>query len=216
MAVATPVFENGINEEEKTSRVSYATRAVEDDAHNAGISDRFATLINPNSRLEDLLAPRAQVNAGVKAEATAETARPYLVENARADSPLFRADSAINRLPETNAAPISAPSSEEEDEDLRPTSTTIQYRTVEQDRKQTAVKATTDRRSAVLGKKEKIIIAVFVSVVIALLALVIINSAVIANLNADIAAAQEKIVEVKGALAGVNANIVEIINPTNR
>ena len=58
---------------------------------------------------------------------------------------------------------------------------------------------------------KKTIIAVFVAVVIALLTLVVINSAVIASLEDQIAAVQTNIDTVRGAIAGVNSSISEII-----
>jgi cell division protein FtsL len=45
--------------------------------------------------------------------------------------------------------------------------------------------------------------------------LVIINSAIIANLNNDISALQNNIATVRGALAGVNGEIANIVSPEN-
>ncbi len=141
-----------------------------------------------------------------------EKAEPYLVQNARADADIFRADSIINRRRE--AAPeiitdVIAPAAreEDEDEDLRPTRTTIQYKTVEEADHYKARTAAADSHQHVLGKRERIIIATFVSVVVALFILVIVNSAVIAGLNSELAAIESGVASARETLQNVTAQI---------
>lgn len=211
MAVDTPVLERSTNVK-NSERYAVPTRMdyMAEDEHNARIRDTYARLINPNNKIEDVFAANKAAEREI-APAEPVVQRPYLVENARADAAIFRADSAINSKTVEDVAEVEqVVDYEEEDEDLRPTPTTIQYQTIGK-KAQTAVASTTDKRLFSLGKKEKIIIAVFLAVVVALVTLVIVNSAVISRLNADIAAVQNSITTVRGALAGVNAEMKEII-----
>ncbi len=181
MAIATPVLERKLN---ITSNVAvnndYGYRSVTDEQHNARIKDNYARLINPDVALSDLIAS-VEMPAPKKVEpviaATPVQERPYLVTNARADSALFRADSYVNQKVETAQT---ATNEEEENEDLRPTLTTQRYRTIE---RKTENQATVNKSTVNIGKREKIIISAFVSIVIALFALVIINSAIISGLQ---------------------------------
>jgi hypothetical protein len=208
MAIATPVLERKVNEttdsaQDKTAYKS--TYMTAEEMHNARIKDNYARLINPDNKLEDLFASAAATE--VKEEQTvAEVEKenkaiytPYLVQNARADADIFRADSAVNKR--VNQA-VSYEADEEENEDLCPTKTTIQYRTAGEMNKKEDATQKEQKHASVLGKKEKIIIATFVSIVVALFVLVIINSAIIANFNSDIAAIQSGIVTVKGVVNG--------------
>ena len=217
MAVDTPVFE----------RVPSRIDVLEEEEHNARIKDRYRRLINPENKIEDVFNNNTQDQYAITSEqmsmysqaasqSTPVISRPYLVENARADAAIFRADSPINMkrnqaVEEQASAVVDAMPVEEENEDLRPTPTTIQYQTINSvEENNEVVASTTSRRK--FGKREKIIVSVFVAVVFALLALVIINSVVIANLNADIAQVQDGITTIRGALAGVNATVEEIIH----
>lgn len=220
MAAETPVLERNPAERLRmpySASMSYADCFNEEEIHNARIRDTYARLINPESKIEDFFSADREEEVIEektvdKAEAVAP-ARPYLVENARADSVLFRADNPINRAVAQNQAAeaVDELDCEEDDEDLRPTATTIQYQTISRSSTKSEIKSSTGKKGFVIGKKEKIIIAVFVSVIIALLALVIINSAVIAGLNNDIAVVQSEINTVRGALAGVNSSINESV-----
>lgn len=230
MAVDTPVLER-ITNEKQTKESAFSSRCavpsrmeiLEEDVHNARIRETYQRLINPDSKIEDVftsvktenVSPVEEV-AEVKAPAEEQ---PYRVESARATSMLFRADSAINRVEavatveeqsEDIAEEVVAAAREEEDEDLRPTPTTIQYQTVGlQGEKK--IESTTDKRAHVFGKREKIILAVFVAVVVALITLVIVNSAIISNLNSEISSVQNGITTVKAAIAGANAEIDDLI-----
>lgn len=135
--------------------------------------------------------------------------RPYLVENARADAAIFRADSAVNARRQTVVMPEQNEAEEEESDDLRPTKTTIQYRTIEAD-KLVDAKDEAEFGEHVLGKREKIIISIFVGIVVALFTLVIINSAIIANLHTDMSIIQQSINEASAALDSVQTQISSI------
>ncbi len=210
MAVDTSVLERRAPETLRNN-VSFTlpTRSEyeAEDEHNARIKDNYAKLINPNNKIEDIFAQSgAEVAAAqtaqveqpaqvqpVQAAQPMQTARPvqnvqtvqaepYRVENARVDSALFRADNPINRR--FVAPVVDEAEDEEENEDLRPTAATIQYRTI--DRAESAPAAKQSERFA-LTKKQKITAIALVAVVVALIVLIIVNSTVIANLNADIA-----------------------------
>ena len=219
MAADTPVIERTTNE--KTFARSYTGFGhmdyVSEQAHNARIKDTYARLIDPNNSLEDVFAREEKAMARPVENTVVEaprTAAPYLVHNARANADIFRASSAYNRVDGMVAQPEAATYTAEEDEDLRPTSTTIQYQTLDEAKKDTRVYGVNETKRAILGKKEKTIIAVFVAVVIALLTLVVINSAVIASLEDQISSVQSNIDTVRGAIAGVNSSISEIISET--
>lgn len=222
MAVATPVLE----------RTQQA-----DELHNSLIKERYAKLINPETKLSDL---RPQSAAPVQEAATVDYAnaefvaaepapvmeqapvayvqeKPYLVENARADADIFRADSAINRKV-TVVQPQAQPQAtaqietvEEENEDLRPTSTTMQFTT---QAKSTAyeegkIENTSAEKRISLSKRDKIAIAVVVAVIVALFALIIINSAIISGLNNDLSSLQSSLISAKMAYAGVSQDVAD-------
>ncbi len=224
MAVDTPVLERVIVNAEKKWSVPSRMDVMAEEEHNARIKDTYARLINPDNKIEDVFG-RTEEKANVAAaqpvvqSAPAQAKRSitgnhaYVVENARADAAIFRADSAVNaqRAQVTAIKPVAAVAvpAEEENEDLRPTPTTIQYQTIGM----TGVKkvAATDKKAFVFGKREKIIVAVFVAVVIALLTLVIVNATIISSLNAEISQVQDSITTVRGAIAGVNSTVGEVV-----
>ncbi len=228
MAVATPVLDRQILQ--KQSEMSA------DELHNSQIKEKYKRLIDPELNINEVrggvVAPEkseqtAEVNRTsilrpaqqpVQQSRPAQTAqnivRPeqnaqsYFVTNARADADIFRADSAINqrRIVATEAPSVAA--DDIEDEDLRPTSTTIQYKTLaESDRLITKTKAAEESESHILGKREKVIIATFISVVVALFILVIVNSAVIAGLNSELSVIQDGVTAAREMLSEVNSQI---------
>lgn len=207
MAVATPVLERNTADTEKRETLASLTQSAEE-IHNARIKENYAKLINPEVGLREL------VSEPVPSRQTSrDEIKPYLVENARADAAIFRADSPINMRAQV-IAPEKAQSEEDESEDLRPTQTTIQYRTVDEKNKST-VKINAYENEHVLGKREKVIIAVFVSVVVALFTLVIVNSIIIANLNSDLAAIEQGINSARVALQNVNSQITDLTSSEN-
>ncbi len=153
-----------------------------------------------------------------------ETASRF-VESARTNSYLFRADSPINNnglkpLSAGNSAMITqAPvevsqasivDEEEENEDLRPTSTTTQYRT----NNKTVSMSNTSTMTAshtTMSKRDKIIIAALVATVVFLFSLVIINSAIIANLNSQVSTLDSSLNAAKSTFVQIRANISEFI-----
>lgn len=189
-----------------------------DEAHNARIKSNYAMLINPDAKLEDLLnrsEPQATVEPAVAVQPTVAAPvrevivnKPYLVENARADSVLFRADNPLNRR-SVQAVQENVQQEEEENEDSLPTPTTIQYRsavvrnTVEERK---ISNAGAEKRTK-LSKKEKIIIAAVISVIVALFALIIINSAIISSLNSDIGSLQSSLTDVTRAYSGISSQV---------
>ncbi len=215
MAVATPVLERETLQ--KNERREYASAMTADELHNAQIKENYKRLINPDFGMNEVrgrtVAPETKEEVKPSAfervfesAATRVEQRPYLVQNARADADIFRADSPVNQQRAAVAPRAMTENDEEENEDLRPTNTTIQYRTAEENNA-TEVKVTSSAKTSVIGKREKIIIATFISVVVALFILVIVNSAVIAGLNNDLYAIQDGINTARGALAGVNSQI---------
>ncbi|MDE7301284.1 MAG: hypothetical protein K2N47_03855, partial [Clostridia bacterium] len=163
----------------------------------------YARLINPENKLEDVF-NRSQARAEEMLSQPVQT--PYLVENARATSDLFRADSKINAV-----ASEKLYADEEDNEDLRPTLTTIQYQTIGNHAAENKINSVTDSRKKMFGKKEKIVIAIIATVIVALLALVIINSAVIANLEMGISKLQDGLSVMKGSLAGIDSDVEKIL-----
>lgn len=217
MEVDTPVLDRTTVDEERKYSVPSRMEILAEEEHNARIRDTYARLINPSYKIEDVF-KRSEAKASAPvAEPAPVQERPYQVENARANADIFRADSAINaqraRFAEFTSVANVAPA-EEENEDLRPTPTTIQYQTIGM--KSEEETSTTKKSTFVFGKREKIIVAVFVAVVVALITVVLINASIISSLNAEISRVQESITTVKGAIAGVNTSVgtfvEEIIN----
>lgn len=202
MAVDTPVLERRTSELNRATNVPFAvpTRSEyeAEDEHNARIKDNYARLINPNNKIEDVfnqsvatpVQERVQVAQPVQVE-------PYLVQNARADAAIFRADNPINQRFVADAIVVNEVCEEEENEDLRPTAATIQYRTVDCD---DAEPESMQSERFSLTKKQKTAIIVLVAVVVSLIALIIINATIIANLNTDVA-------QLNSDIAGINAEI---------
>lgn len=198
MAVA-PVLERKISFE-RESEYEEEMRApvmTEDERHNSRISTNYAKLINPSCTLNDIIDKNKEVEAPKKGiEFKAERAyeqKPYLVENARADADIFRADSAVNRRL-VNKPVVDEAADEEENEDLRPTQTTIQYRTMGVKKSEEIGKIeNTGSTRKLLSKKSKIIIAAVVAVVVALFVLIIVNSAIISNVSNDLNSLQSSL-----------------------
>ena len=183
MAVLAPVLDIKLNTEEKTAEARNTALMNEEDRHNSQISSKYKALINPDATAHDVLGKEVTVQR--RSEITAvpvKEQKPFLVENARVDSDLFRADSVINRKTE-----ISAIAEEEENEDLRPTLETIKYRTENKSKIVIDDKISNKKsRLSKLSKRDIIIIAATALVVLALFILVVINSAVLSNINNEI------------------------------
>lgn len=204
MAVDTPVLERRKEQLNKGGNTPFTvpTRSEyeAEDEHNARIKDNYARLINPNNRIEDIFNQSCVENVQARPVQNVQRvqnvqpaqpvqnvqpvqAEPYLVQNARADAAIFRADNPINQR-FIAANPVVDTMSEEDNEDLRPTAATIQYRTVDSEESEPI---TSQSENYTMSKKQKTALIVLVAVIVSLIALIIINSTVIANLNSDIA-----------------------------
>lgn len=215
MAVASPVLERRVSTQEKEYREVENVRVnmSADERHNAQISSIYQRLINPESTIDDIIAKepaQAPVTEQPVVSVQAES-RPYLVQNARADSDIFRADSIINRRPVEVSSPVMEvqSSDEEENEDLRPTQTTIQYRTagIKKVEEEGVISNSSSSKKIILSKKEKIVIAAVVSVIVALFVLIIVNSAIISNINTDISYLQSSLTSAKAAYSGISDEV---------
>lgn len=221
MAVATPELER-----EKLDKI-----------HNERIREIYAKLIMPETKMSDLksvepvqqapvqdnhevyVPARETVQEYVPVQQVAQTVAPSqpesrFVEDARTDAEIFRADSAINRkvsFVQAEAQPVVvAQPVEEENEDLRPTSTTMQYTA---ENKSVNAEGTLEnapvKHRLSLTKRDKIVIAVVVSIIVTLFALIIINSAIISNLNSDLSSLQTSLNSASGAYERVTSEIAD-------
>ncbi len=219
MSVAAPVLERKVAAEEEQQQSYFTPQMTSDQIHNARIKQIYAKLMDPEADLNDFRAEKMQETVQEPVAVVAPVAQPevapvqpYLVQGARADADIFRADSPINMKAET--AQISQiEDEEEENEDLRPTPTTIQYRTagLKTSVEEGKIENTSAEKRSGLSKKEKIVIAVVVGVVLALLALIIINSTIISGLNGDLNSLQSTLSDVKTAANNVNNQISDYI-----
>lgn len=199
--------ENDIEEKGYSRELFRDTLMTADEKHNSKISYNYAKLINPELSLNDIIERNEPVSrvedisvSPVQEEVAAENI--YLVENARADADIFRADSAINKkVEETEDVTVDSLQDEEENEDLRPTPTTIQYQTanIKKASEEGKISVKSEKKFIGFNKKDKIIIAVAITVIIALFVLIIVNSAVISGLNSDVSALQNTLTEAENA-----------------
>ncbi len=225
MAIA-PVLERISSVDEK--EFVYNVPLTKDEVHNSRISDNYAKLINPETHIDEMLGRSAELEKPVTVEAEKSTAsapaasayrapafaKVELVESARTSSDIFRADSAINAKPVSvnatvNTKMVSGAVDEEEDEDLRPTQTTIQYKTSAVLSSSEEGKITNygaDRRFT-FTKKQKITVAVIVSVIVALFTLIIVNSIIISGINGDISSLDASLSSVKASYAYVEEQL---------
>lgn len=210
----------------------YVSQQEADKVHNALINIRYARLINPDNKLSDLRpeAEPAQYYATVQEEVrrpaapvfnqAVETntyyAKPFFVESARTDADLFRADSYINKKEEAKAESVivdeQSEVEDEDNEDLRPTPTTIQYKTAEVAKRpvqEGAVVSTKPAKHFSLSKRDKIAIVAVVAVIVTLFALIIINSALIAGLNRDVNYLENSLKVAKNSYQQVNDELNE-------
>ncbi len=217
MAVATPVLERRIGVREENS--DYVPERTADEIHNARIKDNYARLINPETKISDIKnEPKAETAETPVEDVPAQQKMqaPYFVESARTNADVFRADSAINSWAQI-AKPETASqqdNEEEESEDLRPTLTTIQYKTTGTKKtvEEGVIANTSAEKRVNLSKRDKIIIAVVVSVIVALFVLIIVNAAIISGLNSDLGSLQSSLENVRGSYAGVSGELNDFLN----
>lgn len=186
--------------------------------------------------------PAAEAPAYAPAHSAAQPV--YVVKNARANADIFRADSPVNRpaqayastpaqayeaaraMAAANAAPATE---EEENEDLRPTPTTIQYQTIGADgtviinsaartMQEGEIARPAEREEPAkisLTKRDKVIIGVIVSLILAVFVLIIVNSAIISGLNSEIAAYEGMVSDVQSQYAAVAEDLEELTSYNN-
>ena len=159
--------------------------------------DREQPIAMPARRVVDTTAAeyRPQANVNVRPVMSAPVAAP----EREAYAPAYAAPAYAE--PEAPVSPISVQETyavpeyadeaaeayaEEENEDLAPTATTIQYRTEQRARedKRTVVE---EKRGHAMTTQGKLLMAIYAVVVVVILALIIINSSVLRNLDASIA-----------------------------
>lgn len=207
----TPVLERRTSSAQQDER-DYAATSRTDNVNaarvNAAQREAYEKLINPNLSIDEVLGDRRTMAVNKettaytapRATARVEEAKPYLVTGARANSALFRADSAINRVAAVDNIAVQV--DEEEEDDLRPTATTRQYRTVDVEQQKSVSHAKIHLKDVIkLDKRQKIMVVVFASIIVGLILLVAINAIIIANLNYDIAQTQSKIAEINIEIA---------------
>ena len=186
--------------------------------------------------------PAAEAPAYAPAHSAAQPV--YVVKNARANADIFRADSPVNRpaqayastpaqayeaaraMAAANAAPATE---EEENEDLRPTPTTIQYQTIgangtviinsaARTMQEGEIARPAEREEPAkisLTKRDKVIIGVIVSLILAVFVLIIVNSAIISELNSEIAAYEGMVSDVQSQYAAVAEDLEELTSYDN-
>lgn len=186
--------------------------------------------------------PAAESPAYAPAHSAAQPV--YVVKNARANADIFRADSPVNRpaqayastpaqayeaaraMAAANAVPATE---EEENEDLRPTPTTIQYQTIGADgtviinsaartMQEGEIARPAEREEPAkisLTKRDKVIIGVIVSLILAVFVLIIVNSAIISGLNSEIAAYEGMVSDVQSQYAAVAEDLEELTSYDN-
>lgn len=186
--------------------------------------------------------PAAESPAYAPAHSAAQPV--YVVKNARANADIFRADSPVNRPAQAYAstpaqayeaaramaaANVAPATEEEENEDLRPTPTTIQYQTIGADgtviinsaartMQEGEVARPAEREEPAkisLTKRDKVIIGVIVSLILAVFVLIIVNSAIISGLNSEIAAYEGMVSDVQSQYAAVAEDLEELTSYDN-
>lgn len=189
MAVLAPVLERKVNTPENSNDESRNVCMTADERHNSRIKLNYARLINPDATVGDIIHTEP---APQPAESSATDTKPRFVTNARADSDIFRADSRINS--KQAEEPVEQSDEEEENEDLRPTDATIKYKTKGENKIVVEDKINNRQEKAKRFSKREIIIAsVTLLTIVALFVLVIVNSAVLSNLNTDISVLQSEL-----------------------
>ena len=204
MAVLAPILERKINTENDflerkvkiennfAAEVKRSTPKATDEDHNARIKSNYEKLINPDFTVDDVIKNNVQQNS-VEQPVVEQT--PFWVENARADSDLFRVDSMINTRQAEPATDADQDQEEEENEDLRPSEETFKYRTVAKSKVVIDDKISNkETKVSKFSKRDKIIMAVALVVIVALFVLVIVNSAVLSNLNSQVSSLQTDLV----------------------
>lgn len=161
--------------------------------------------------VQEVVAQAAPVAEQTAVAATTHTEEPYRVDDARPDSPLWLAYSEMNQRRMQEVAVVQAVADEEENDDLRPTRTTIQYQTetAKSAMEEGATVRTHSEKRLSLSKRDKIVIAGVVAMIVALFVLIIVNSAIISGINSDINQLQSSLNTVKGVYSSVSDQIAD-------
>lgn len=229
MSVATTVLERRLDVEENQSAENAAV-TDRDAMHNAMIGPIYRWLVNPDNSGPNPFKQDATNNeaAYTQQPAPAETAytQPVtentevreqgitLIQNARADSYIFRSDSFVNQRSSEDVkseASVMQDSDEEENEDLRPTSTTIQYKTesMKMNEAEGTITNQTAGKRISLSKRDKVVIAVVVAVIVALFVLIIVNSAIISGLNSELGTLQTSLSAAKANYSDMQGQVAD-------
>ncbi|MDE5667720.1 MAG: hypothetical protein K2I29_05715 [Clostridia bacterium] len=202
-----------VENERKVNNSGFNSQVSADEQHNARISEIYSRLIGTSSNVDEVLGRSQQEEVAPEASHRELFAKPYLVENARADAAIFRADSPVNRRVIDMQPQVASEDTEEESEDLRPTSTTIQYKTygVKKTVEEGKIENADAEKRAGLSKKEKIVIAAVVAIIVAMFVLIIVNSAIISGINADLGSLQTSLTTVKASYAGVSDEVNDML-----
>ncbi len=177
---------------------------------NARISENYQKLINPDlKKAEDIMGASAPETFEQPIYDTPEAYPQF--RHQRVTEDIFRADSPLNARAETFAMPqqavefeqpVFAPQTEhpeeaeqfyaeEANEDLKPTATTIQYRSdLYREEKQTVVE---EQKKYSMTAKGKLLMAIYAVVVVVVLALIIVNTSVLKTLDSEAAAYEEQL-----------------------
>ncbi len=203
---------------------------------NSRISDNYKKLINPDlKKAEEIMGeapaetyeepvydtPESYARAMLYPEREQEQPAPQFVHQ-RVTEDLFRADSPINnRIAQIEAPAYEQPAyeqaayeqpaqayAEEASEDLTPTMTTIQYRTDLYREEQRA--ATEEKKGYSMTAKGKLLMCVYAIVVAVVLALIIINTSVLNNLDSSIAAREAELSSVAAQAQALQDEISEL------
>ena len=201
---------------EEQAKTVFPAEKISDEQHNARISEMYKRLLNPAAKVAAVLVRTEQAPVQPKKQLFVEPAAkqaPYLVENARATADIFRADNPINRRL-LRSEEIVDVDDEEENEDLRPTQTTIQYKTsaVRESEEADVIETASAGKRFSLSKREKGITAVVISVIVAMFALIIINSAILSGMNAEMSALQTTLDTVEETYNEVNKEVESLVN----
>ena len=241
MAVSAPILEREINTENNlperkintvkniTPQVSSNPAMTSDESHNARIKFNYAKIIDPEMTVQDIFNNDVQpkcveepVAVQIPAEAQISNVNqmPELVDSARVDTDLFRVNSLMNNRQPVAAAEPEQEQEDEENEDLRPSEETFKYRTLAASK--TAIDSKVSNKQVKVSKfskRDKVIMAVALLVIVALFVLVIVNSAVLSNLHGDVSSLQSDLVvaeqnytEVKGNSEDFWDNIEETVS----
>ncbi len=196
--------------ERPTQQILYIpTKNVQDDLdreHNAHISENYNRLIHPDEQVKKQETTAAQVPvetaapvkplAPIAQEAEAfydeGTFARHLTSEYLFNAPIAKTAANAASQEQAMAQDMQAPiidkaEDEEDDEDLKPTKETLSYLN-----KATTAPVTAKTSEKLVNKKERIVFASFISLVVCLIVLVIVNAAIISSLNKNLSSVESE------------------------